>query len=195
MDAALAALIAATGWSSGVNVYLSVLVVGLAGRAEVITVPAAMTRTDVLIAAGILVAVEFVADKVPYFDSFWDLVHTIVRPVGGAALGAVLSGEADTVVAAVAAGGLAIASHVAKATTRAAVNASPEPVSNLLVSLTEDGMVLGVLWLAVAAPVLSLLVVAVLVIGGAALTVAVFGRARRALRARRERRALRRTPG
>ena len=195
MDAALAALIAATGWSSGVNVYLSMLVVGLAGRAEVITVPAAMTRTDVLIAAGILVAVEFVADKVPYFDSFWDLVHTIVRPVGGAALGAVLSGEADTVVAAVAAGGLAIASHVAKATTRAAVNASPEPVSNLLVSLTEDGMVLGVLWLAVAAPVLSLLVVAVLVIGGAALTVAVFGRARRALRARRERRALRRTPG
>ncbi len=195
MDAALAALIAATGWSSGVNVYLSMLVVGLAGRAEVITVPAAMTRTDVLIAAGILVAVEFVADKVPYFDSFWDLVHTIVRPVGGAALGAVLSGEADTVVAALAAGGLAIASHVAKATTRAAVNASPEPVSNLLVSLTEDGMVLGVLWLAVAAPVLSLLVVAVLVIGGAALTVAVFGRARRALRARRERRALRRTPG
>ena len=195
MDAALAALIAATGWSSGVNVYLSMLVVGLAGRAEVITVPAAMTRTDVLVVAGILVAVEFVADKVPYFDSFWDLLHTIVRPVGGAALGAVLSGDADTVVAAVAAGGLAIASHVAKATTRAAVNASPEPVSNVLVSLTEDGIVLGVLWLAVTAPVLSLLLVAVLVVGGGALTVAVFARARRGLRARRERRAVRRAPG
>lgn len=195
MDAALAALIAATGWSSGVNVYLSLLVVGLAGRAEVVAVPEVLTRTDVLIVAGVLVAVEFVADKVPYFDSFWDLVHTIVRPVGGAALGAVLSGEADTVVAAVAAGGLAIASHVAKATTRAAVNASPEPLSNLVVSVTEDGLVLGVLWLAVAAPVLSLVLVAVLVVGGGALTVAVFGRARRALRARRERRAARRDPG
>lgn len=195
MDTALVALIAGTGWSSGINLYLVTLAVGLAGRAGVVAVPDALVRTDVLIVAGVLVALEFVVDKVPYLDSVWDAIHTVVRPLGAAALGAVLSGDADSVVAAIGSGGLATVAHVAKATTRAAVNASPEPVTNIVVSLVEDGLVLGVVFLAVAAPVAALALVLVLVIGGGALTVLVMGRARRALRRARERRRQRSARG
>lgn len=188
MDAGLAALIAGSGWSAGINLYLVTLALGLAGRAEVIAVPDTLTRTDVLVVAGVLVALEFVVDKVPYLDSLWDAIHTVVRPVGAAALGAVLSGESTTVVAALTSGGLATASHVAKATTRAAVNASPEPVSNIVLSITEDVGVLAMLLLAVVAPVIALAAVVLLVIAGTALTAALLSRARRMLARRRERR-------
>jgi hypothetical protein len=100
-----------------------------------------------------------VADKIPYVDDVWDVLHTAIRPLGAAVLGALLSGEdVSDLAAAFGTGGLAFASHAVKATTRVAINASPEPVSNSLVSLAEDGLVAGVVALAVTHPLIALAV-------------------------------------
>lgn len=192
MDAAIVALVAGAGWGSGLNLYLVTVALGVAGRFDLVAVPELLQRTDVLVVAGLLLIVEFVVDKIPGLDSLWDTVHTVVRPVGAAALGAVLSGEADTVLAALVAGGLATSSHVTKATLRATVNTSPEPFSNLALSVGEDGLVLGMLALAVTAPLLAVVVVVALVIVGGALTGFLLSRARRGLRRLRARRAARR---
>jgi hypothetical protein len=196
MDPATVALVAGTGWAAGLHLYGVVLVLGLLGRfAGVEAVPAALTRTDVLVLVGVLVLVEEVADKVPWLDSFWDLLHTLVRPAGAAALALLLTGEAETAqqaLAALGSSGLALSAHTAKATTRLAVNASPEPVSNVGLSLLEDGLVVTVVWLAVTNPVLALALVAVLVVAGSVLTVALVRAARRGARAWRARRAARR---
>lgn len=195
MDTAVIGLVAGSGWASGVNLYGAVLALGLFGRFGPGEVPAALTRTDTLVVVGILFALEFVADKIPLLDSVWDAVHTVIRPAGAAVLAVLLTGEAATLqqaVAAVGAGGLALSAHATKATTRLAVNTSPEPVSNAGVSLLEDGLVATVVWLAVTNPVLALVLVAVLVVAGAALTIALFSAARRGLRAWRDRRRARR---
>jgi hypothetical protein len=191
VDVALVGLVAGSGWASGVNLYLVVLALGLAGRGGLIEVPTALTRTDVLLVAGILVALEFLVDKVPYLDSLWDVIHTVVRPLGAALVGLALTGDADSfdrAVAAFSAGGLATASHVAKATTRAAINTSPEPGSNIAVSLIEDGLVLAVVWFAINRPVLAIALVVTLLAAGTVLTIVLIGAARRGVRAWRERR-------
>jgi hypothetical protein len=190
VDAALVALLAGSGWASGLNLYLVVLLLGLAGRTGLAEVPDALTRTDVLVIAGVIFVLEFVVDKVPWLDSAWDTFHTAIRPLGAAAIGLLLTGEAETwqqVTAAVGAGGLATAAHAAKATTRVAVNTSPEPVSNAVVSVAEDGLVTMVIALAITNPILALVVVLLLVGAGAALTIALWRTARRALARRRER--------
>jgi hypothetical protein len=192
VDAALVALLAGSGWASGLNLYLVVLLLGLAGRTGLAEVPEALMRTDVLVVAGMVFALEFVVDKVPWLDSAWDAFHTAIRPLGAAAIGLLLTGEAETwqqVTAALGAGGLATAAHAAKATTRVAVNTSPEPVSNMAVSVAEDGLVTMVIALAVTNPVLALVVVLLLVIAGATLTIVLWSAARRALARRRRRRA------
>jgi hypothetical protein len=115
-------------------------------------------------------------------DSGWDVVHTVVRPLGAAAIGYMLAGQADTfgqAAAAAVAAALAAASHTAKATTRAAVNLSPEPFTNIGVSLLEDGLVASVIALAVTYPAAALATVAVLVLAGAMLVVTLWGAARR----------------
>ena len=191
MDAAVVGLVAGTGWASGVNLYGAALALGLFGRFGPAEVPAALTRTDTLVLLGVLFALEFVADKIPVLDSVWDAAHTLLRPAGAAVLAVLLTGEAESVqqaVAALGAGGLALSAHATKATTRLAVNTSPEPVSNAGVSLLEDGLVATVVWVAVTNPVLALVLVAVLVVAGTALTIALFGAARRGWRAWRERR-------
>jgi len=191
MDAAVVGLVAGTGWASGVNLYGAALALGLFGRFGPGEVPAALTRTDTLVLLGVLFALEFVADKIPVLDSVWDAVHTLVRPAGAAVLAVLLTGEADSVqqaVAALGAGGLALSAHATKATTRLAVNTSPEPISNAGVSLLEDGLVATVVWVAVTNPVLALVLVVVLVVAGTALTIALFGAARRGWRAWRARR-------
>ena len=130
-------LIAGAGWASGLNLYLVTLVLGMAGRFGWSDVPDVLRRTDVLIAVAVLFFVEFAADKIPYLDNLWDVLHTVVRPLGAAALGYVIAGDSESVgqaVGALVAGALATTSHAAKATTRAAVNASPEPVSNVTLS-------------------------------------------------------------
>ena len=191
MDAAVVGLVAGTGWASGVNLYGAALALGLFGRFGPGEVPAALTRTDTLVLLGVLFALEFVADKIPVLDSVWDAVHTLVRPAGAAVLAVLLTGEADSVqqaVAALGAGGLALSAHATKATTRLAVNTSPEPISNAGVSLLEDGLVAAVVWLAVTNPVLALVLVVVLVVAGTAVTIALFGAARRGWHAWRARR-------
>ncbi|WP_198968865.1 DUF4126 domain-containing protein [Xylophilus sp. ASV27] len=154
----LLALAAAIGWASGVRLYLVVLLVGLAGRLDWLPLPAGLhllTHPAVIAASGFMVVVEFLADKVPGVDSLWDAVHTVIRIPAGAALAAGLfsaDSSAMAVVAALLGGGLAATAHAAKATTRAAINTSPEPFSNAGASLAEDAMVPAGLWLSVAHP-------------------------------------------
>lgn len=193
MDLSLLGLVAASGWASGINLYAVVGLLGLFGRTGLGEVPDVLMRTDVIAVALGLFALEFVADKIPWFDSFWDVAHSVVRPLGAAALGAVLAGDVDSVpqaFAALGSGGLAAAAHAAKATTRLAINTSPEPATNIGASLVEDGLVLGVIWFAVTNPVLALVLVAVLLVAGTALIIALIGAARRAWRARRDRRGV-----
>lgn len=155
-------LVVTGGLASGINAYLVVLVTGLLGRFGGIEgVPAALQRTDVMIAAAALFAIEFVTDKIPYLDSLWDTIHTVIRPAIGATLGALIAGDATSLDQAfwAAAGGVsALASHAVKAGFRAAVNTSPEPVTNLATSLTEDISVAGVVTLAAFYPWLALTV-------------------------------------
>jgi hypothetical protein len=177
------AYVLTSGWASGLNVYATVLVTGLVGRVgDVDRVPDVLQRTDVLLAAGVLSAIEFVADKIPYVDSGWDTVHTVIRPTLAAVLGALLAGEADDLgeaVAAVLGGSTALASHAAKASLRLAVNASPEPVSNIGLSLAENTAVVGVLLLAIEHPWAALAVAAVLLAIAAVLAVVLMRAMRR----------------
>jgi hypothetical protein len=140
-----------------------------------------------MIVAGVLYGIEFLADKVPFIDNVWDAIHTFVRPLGAGALGYVIAGDSPSVAAAAGAlltGALALSAHSTKATTRAAVNTSPEPFSNIALSLFEDGLVAGLLALAIANPVMALVVVIIFAILGIWLVVKFFGAIKR-VRARR----------
>ena len=192
MGAELLPWVFTSGWASGVNAYAVVLLLGLFGRfGDVSQVPAPLQRTDVLVAAAIMFAVELVADKIPYLDSAWDAVHTVVRPVIGAALAAMLAGEAGSMQQAIAAavgGASAFASHGVKAGLRLAVNTSPEPASNVAVSAGEDLTVAGIISLAVVQPWLAAGLAALLLVTGLTLVVVLWRRvqlARQRWRARR----------
>lgn len=154
----LTALAAALGWASGIRLYVVLFVVGLAGYLGWYPLPVhlqVLAHPTVLIASGAMVAVEFVADKVPWFDSVWDSIHTFIRIPAGAALAAGVFGDAgaaSAMAAAIVGGSLAAGSHVAKAGTRAIANTSPEPLSNWSLSFGEDGLVLGGLLLAFTQP-------------------------------------------
>ena len=156
----------AAGFASGLNAYATVFVLGLLGRfLGTGSVPAGFERTDVLILMGVLALVEFVADKVPVVDSVWDLPSTVIRPVAGALIGALIAGaQGDLLTIALAAvGGVtALLTHVSRAGVRLAVNSSPEPVSNLGASLAGDVSMLSVTTLAVLYPVPAAIVAAIL---------------------------------
>lgn len=155
----LIALAAALGWASGIRLYAVVLLTGLAGYFGLVDLPHGLhvlQHPAVMGAAGLMAFMEFFADKIPYVDTLWDLIHTAIRIPAGAALAAGVFGadhESMAWVAAILGGSLAATSHVTKLTTRAAVNTSPEPFSNIAVSLAEDGFVAFMLWLAAAQPV------------------------------------------
>ena len=176
------AYVLTSGWASGINVYATILVTGLLGRyGGVEGVPEVLERTEILLPAAALFAIEFVADKIPYVDNVWDAVHTAIRPTLAAVLGALLAGEANDLgeaVAAVLGGTTALASHAAKASLRLAVNASPEPVSNIVLSLAEDSVVVAVLLLAVDHPWWALAAALVLLVGAASLGLFLIGRIR-----------------
>ena len=183
-------LIAASGWASGVNLYGTALILGLAGRFGWAETPPELQHTWVLAVLGGLYALEFVVDKVPWVDSAWDAVHTAIRPVGGALLGVALAHDAGSseALAGILGGGFALTAHGAKASTRAAANTSPEPVSNIALSLGEDGLVAGLMALALAYPLAAGVVAVVLAVASVAL-IWTFVRAVRRLRRRwRERR-------
>jgi hypothetical protein len=183
-----------TGWASGINGYLVVLLLGLVDRfATLGQIPDALARTDVLVAAGVMFAVDTVADKIPYVDSTWDAVHTAIRPAIGAALGALLAGDASSLeqaLAATAGGVTALASHAVKAGLRAAVNTSPEPASNVTVSVAEDVGVASVVSLAVVAPWVAAGIAALLLATGIVLVLLLLSRVRAWRRRRRDRAAV-----
>jgi hypothetical protein len=184
-------LVAGSAWASGINLYAVVALLGIYGRMDAGDVPEIFTRTEVIALALALFAVEFVVDKVPYLDSLWDLVHTAIRPLGALGIALLLTGDAEAwqqAVGAVGAGLIATASHAAKATTRAAINTSPEPLTNAGVSLGEDGLVAVVMWIALTNPLLAVVLVVVLLVAGGVLMTLLFAAARRGWRTWRQRR-------
>jgi hypothetical protein len=186
----LVGLVAGAAWAAGVNLYAVVALLGIYGRTGIGDVPEVFTRTDVLAIALVLFALEFVVDKVPYLDSLWDVIHTAIRPLGAFGIALLLTGDAEAwqqATSGIAAGGVATASHAAKATVRAAVNSSPEPLTNAGVSLGEDGLVAVVVWLALTNPALALAIVIVLLLVGGVLTIVLFRVARRGWRRMRDR--------
>ncbi len=163
----LMAIAAALGWASGLRLYLVVFLTGLAGWMGWVDLPAGLKLLQhpaLLGASGFMLFVEFFADKIPGLDTLWDLVHTLVRiPVGAALAAAVFGADQGTwaTAAALIGGTLAATSHVAKATTRAAANASPEPFSNLGLSLLGDSAVPAALWLSWSHPLVFFAALAV----------------------------------
>jgi len=165
----LLAIAAGLGWASGIRLYATLFIVGLAGRLEWVALPEGLRVLEhpwVLMAAGLMLLVEFLADKLPLVDSLWDAVHSFIRIPAGAALAALVFGgqgvEWQTAMAIVG-GGLAAGAHFAKAGTRAAVNLSPEPFSNLAASFAEDSLVLLGVWLMFAHPWVLLTLLALFV--------------------------------
>jgi hypothetical protein len=150
------ALVFSSGWASGINAYLVVLVLGVADRLDDFSqIPDVLSRWDVLTVAGFLYAMEFIADKIPYIDSSWDAISTAIRPTAGAVIGVLLAGDASTLdqaVLGVVGGGTALLSHLVKAGGRLAINSSPEPVTNIGASLAEDVAVFGVVAFAINNP-------------------------------------------
>ncbi len=161
-------------FASGVNLYATVAVAGLCSRFGLVQLPEQFRGFDhplVITAALLLYGVEFVADKVPWVDTLWDGVHTVIRPVGGAFVAVAALGEASPAAqgaVALLGGSVALSSHLAKAGARAVANTSPEPFTNWGLSLAEDVFVIGLTWFAFEHPWLATAVAAALIVAIAA---------------------------
>ena len=148
--------------AAGVNLYATVAILGLASRYQWVSLPDQFKAFDnpwIIGIAGVLYVVEFVADKVPWVDSIWDSVHTLIRPVGGAVIAVASLGEASptlTALIALLGGAVSAGSHATKAGTRVAANTSPEPFSNWFLSLAEDAFVIGLSFITLKFPLLAL---------------------------------------
>jgi hypothetical protein len=157
-------------FAAGLNLYATVAVLGLASRYGWVELPPQYRIFDnnfVIVAALVMYAVEFIADKVPWVDTVWDGIHTAIRPLGGALIAVTTLGDASPTMQGIVAllgGAVAASTHVTKAGTRAVVNASPEPFSNWLLSLSEDGFVLFLGYLALHYPRVTLVVCVLLLI-------------------------------
>jgi hypothetical protein len=165
------ALAIALAWGAGLRLYAVLFLMGLAERMGWIALPAhlaVLASPIVLTASGFMMLVEFFADKAPWLDSMWDAVHTFIRIPAGAALAAAVFGDTGlgvVVAAAILGGTLSAGSHLAKAGARGAVNLSPEPFSNWVLSFSEDALVPGGLWLAVVYPMAFLVLIAAFAAG------------------------------
>jgi hypothetical protein len=154
-------------FAAGINLYATVAILGLASRFDWVSLPPQFKvfDNDIVIAAAIVMyVVEFFADKIPWVDSVWDAVHTVIRPVGGALIAVATLGDASPAVEGLVAllgGSLAAGSHFGKAGTRAVANASPEPFTNWILSITEDIFVVGLGMLALKYPVAAAVVVVI----------------------------------
>ena len=160
-------LIAGSGWASGLNLWAVVGLLGIAGRAGWADTPELLHNPLVIAAAVVLYGVEFVVDKIPYIDSAWDIANTAIRPAGAGALAVLMTPHDSTphrIVAAVGAAAAALTSHSAKASLRALINMSPEPLSNILASLTEDGLAFSLVAFAFAHPRTALVITGVAMI-------------------------------
>ncbi len=176
-----------TGFSSGLNLYATVATLGLLERFGVIHLPPSLhvlAHPAVLAIAVVLYFVEFFADKIPFVDTVWDMLHTFIRPPAAALLAYSAAGAAPAHwrwAAALLAGGVALTSHGTKASARAAVNTTPEPVSNWALSFGEDVLAVWLTWMATAHPLATTIVVVALVALSIFLLFHLFRFARRAL--------------
>ncbi len=189
----LGATLFSAGWASGINAYATVALLGILGRAGVGEVPEQLQSDPVIAVASVMYLIEFVTDKIPYVDNLWDAIHTVVRPAIASAIGGVYGVDADLdkLEEAFAVGGsgvTALASHTVKAALRLGVNTSPEPASNIIVSLGEDLAVAGVTVLIVENPVVAAAIAAVLLILGITTVLFIARRVKRGLRRWQERR-------
>jgi len=159
-----------TAWLSGINLYATVLTLGLLQRFDLVTLPGDLGVVGnwwVIGVAGVLYTVEFIADKIPAVDSVWDGIHTFIRVPAGAILAATAFASFDPTVRLIAllvGGGVALSSHGTKAATRMAANTSPEPASNIVLSVLEDLVTVGSAILMVFHPIVILVIVAIFVI-------------------------------
>ena len=175
------------GFSSGLNVYATVATLGLLQRFGILHLPPSLevlSHTWVLALAIALYLIEFFADKIPYFDTVWDAVHTFIRPPAAALLAFAAAGGAPAEWrwgAALLAGGVALTSHGTKASARAAVNTSPEPFSNWVLSFGEDLLAVWLTWMASAHPLAAAVIVTALLVLSVFLLYHLFRFARRAL--------------
>ncbi len=157
-------------FAAGVNLYATVALLGLASRYGWVALPPQYEAfdSDLVIGAALLMyVVEFFADKIPYFDTVWDMVHTAIRPIGGALIAVTTLGDASPTMEALVmllGGVVAGSSHLTKTSTRAAANASPEPFSNWILSLGEDVFVVGLGLLALQYPLIAFGVALVLLV-------------------------------
>jgi len=178
-------MLAGSGWAAGLNLWSVGLVLGIAGRLDLADSPEVFERWWVMLVLGVLYVFEFFVDKIPLIDSAWDIVSTIIRPVGAALIGLAIAQDGDIsgLTAMVTSGGFALTSHGAKAAVRALINMSPEPFSNWIASVTEDGAAVGMSSMALANPAAA--AVLALIFGGfALLTVVVLWRFLRRIRRR-----------
>jgi len=163
-------LIVPLAFASGVNLYATVAVLGLCSHYGLVSLPDQLRVFDnpIIITAALgMYLVEFIADKIPWFDSMWDAVHTVVRPLGGALVAVTALGDASpaaNVLVALLGGSIAMTTHLTKAGTRAAANTSPEPFSNWLLSLGEDVLAVGISYGALRHPMVALTVAVILLI-------------------------------
>ncbi len=162
-------LILGSSFASGLNLYAAVATLGLLHRFDVIQLPQSMqgvAHPVVLGLAILLYLVEFVADKIPLVDNTWDVIHTFIRPPAAAVLAYGAAGDVSAVWGAAAsllAGGVALTSHTTKAMTRVAINTSPEPLTNSIASVVEDGLAIFLVWMATVHPYITVALVLVLV--------------------------------
>lgn len=176
-------------WSSGISMYGVLALLGIAGRVGWVDGFEVLSRPWVIAVLLVLFVVELVADKVPYVDSAWDALHTVIRPVAGAYVMTLADGASfSEPVLALSGGVLALSSHSAKASTRLVVNASPEPASNIVISAIEDGFVGVLMVLAFTYPEIALAITLVLAVVSIVVAVALFRTARRVARRLRARR-------
>lgn len=180
-----------TAWASGINLYATIAALGLAGRFQLVQLPQNLEiLTDPLVigVACAMYVIEFFTDKIPYVDNVWDALHTFIRVPAGAILAGQAVGDVTPALelAAILAGGtVALAAHGTKATTRLAINASPEPFSNAVASLLEDISVLGGIWLAFNHPIVMLLLLICFIAFSAWIIPKVFRLARKGFQALR----------
>jgi hypothetical protein len=156
-------------FAAGVNLYATVAILGLCAHYGWVELPPqyqAFNHPVVIGAAIFMYVLEFFADKIPYFDSLWDLIHTAIRPIGGALIAVSTLGDASAPVEGLTAllgGAVAASSHLTKTSTRAVANTSPEPVSNWILSFGEDAFVVALAYLALQHPLVALVVASVLI--------------------------------
>jgi type IV secretory pathway VirB3-like protein len=159
-----------SSWASGINLYMTTAGLGIAQRMHWINLPGDMkilSNPLIILVAVVMYVVEFVADKIPFFDSLWDTAHTFIRPIGGVALGYMASshmGPVAQIPVALLTGAVSLNSHLTKATSRVAINSTTPPGTNSVASVTEDASVFGVLYLIIKHPIIASILVILFII-------------------------------